>query len=257
MRQSIGKTRTGRIVGLIAIASAVLFGTALTASDAAAQAAGCVSSAGTVTQPDHLKCYRVGADPFINPDLLSLDSPQFGIEPGCQVKGHAVQFCVPVCKTIVGPVPPPTGTGFQATTPLTDDELCYSVTCTTNNAPRKLGVTDQFAARTVTMGAADLICAPAAKLPAPPCGFVPGATVSAAQCGGACPDTQACKFTPPKKTPTGVIPASCNCAQVPLPCGNTAPPTVAPICGGSCPETANGAMQLCRDLGGNCTCTTF
>ena len=253
MKQRIGKIRIGRIVGLIAIASAVLAGTAFIATNAAAQGAGCVSPAGTVTQPDHLKCYRI-VDPFINTDLLSLDSPQFGIEPGCQVKGHAVQFCVPVCKTIVGPVPPPAGTGFQATSPLADDELCYLVSCTKSNAPRKLGVIDQFAKRTVTVGAADWICAPAAKLPAPSCGFVPGAVVSAAQCGGACPADQACKFMPAKKTPTGVIPASCGCAQTPTPCGSS---PLAAVCGGSCPQTANGGLQLCRDLGGNCTCTTF
>jgi hypothetical protein len=88
MRQRIGKIRIGRIVGLIAIVLAVSAGTALIATDAGAQGKGCVSSAGIVTQPDHLKCYRI-ADPFINTDVLSLDSPQFGIEPGCQVKGHA------------------------------------------------------------------------------------------------------------------------------------------------------------------------
>jgi len=248
MRQRIGKIRIGRIAGLIAIASAVLVGTAFIATDAAAQAAGCVSSAGTVTQPDHLKCYRIN-DPFINTDVLSLDSPQFGIEPGCQVKGHAVQFCVPVCKTIVGPVPPPTGTGFQATTSLTDDELCYFVSCQTSNAPRKLGVIDQFAARTGTVGNADLICAPAAKLPAPKCGFA-GTGMPASQCGGACPAAQACKFTPPRRG----VPAMCGCAPTTVACG---PSPTAPTCGGSCPQTANGASTLCRDLGGNCTCTTF
>jgi hypothetical protein len=252
MRQRIGKIRIGRIVGLIAIVLAVSAGTALIATDAGAQGKGCVSSAGIVTQPDHLKCYRI-ADPFINTDVLSLDSPQFGIEPGCQVKGHAVQFCVPVCKTIVGPVPPPAGTGFKATTPLTDDELCYFVSCTTNNAPRKLGVIDQFAKRTITVGGADLICAPAAKVPALPCGFVPGVVPSPAQCGGACPTDQACKFTPPKKTPTGVIPAMCDCIPTTVPCG---PSPTTPTCGGSCPQTATGP-QVCRNLGGNCSCTTF
>jgi hypothetical protein len=249
MRQGIGTIRIGRIVGLVVIASAVAIGTALIATNASAQGTGCVSANGTVTQPDHLKCYRI-ADRFINTDVLSLDSPQFGLEQGCQVKGHAVQFCVPVCKTITGPVPPPTGTGFKATTPLTDDELCYFVTCQTSNAPRKLGVIDQFAARNVTVGNADLICAPAAKLPAPPCGFVPGATVSPAQCGGACPADQACKFTPPTKG----IPAMCNCAPTTMACGSN---PLNAMCGGSCPPTANGALQLCRDLGGNCTCTTF
>ena len=42
MRQSDGKTRIGKIVKLIAIASAVLLATAFTVSDAGAQAAGCV-----------------------------------------------------------------------------------------------------------------------------------------------------------------------------------------------------------------------
>ena len=253
MRQRIGRIRIGKIVKLIAIASAVLLATAFTVTEC--------GGAGGGMRVARRNRHTTGSSQVLQncrsvyqPDLLSLDSPQFGIEPGCQVKGHAVQFCVPVCKTIVGPVPPPTGTGFQATSPLTDDELCYFVSCTTNNAPRKFGVIDQFAARTITAGAADLVCAPAAKLPAPPCGFVPGATVSAAQCGGACPVTQACKFTPAKKTATGVIPASCGCAQTPTPCG---PSPLAATCGGSCPQTANGGLELCRDLGGNCTCTTF
>jgi hypothetical protein len=253
MKQFSGRSRIGAIANLGAVVCTMLAVVTLTATNVAAQAAPC-------TQPDHLKCYRVGLDPFINTDLLSLDSPQFGVEPGCQVDGHAIQFCVPVCKTVVTS-PPPTGTGFQATTILTDDELCYAIKCTTNNAPKKVGVEDQFSARTIPLGVADLICAPAEKLPPLPCGFVPGAAETTGQCGGACPADEACKFTPQKKTSTGVTPPTCLCADTTAQCGNTAPPTVAPICGGACPPITNTAGaeqdQLCRDLGGNCTCTPF
>jgi len=250
MRQRNRKTLVGSILTLSAIASAALAVALLTASVAAAQTEPC-------TTPDHLKCYRVGADPFINTDLLSLNSAQFGLEPDCQVRGHAILFCVPVCKTIIT-TPPPAGTGFQGSTTLTDDELCYSITCTTNNAPKRLVAEDQFAARGITLGNAAILCAPAAKVTPPPaCGFESSTVLSAAQCGGACPVDEACKFTPPKKTAAGVLPATCLCAQTTAPCGNTAPPGVASMCGGSCPPTANGAEQLCRDLGGNCTCTPF
>ncbi len=257
MKQSNGKTRIGMIVTLSTIACAVLVVMTLTATDAAAQVEGCLTSSGASAPSDHLKCYRVTADPFINTDTLLLNSPQFGVEPDCQLDGHSIQFCVPVCKTIVAPVPPPTGTGFVGQ-PLSNDYLCYAVKCAQNNAPKKLGVEDQFAPRTIGLGLADIICAPAEKLSARACGFVPGATLSAAQCGGACPADEACKFTPEKRTSSGVTLPTCACAQTTAACGNTAPPPLAPVCGGSCPPSSTtGALQLCRDLGGACTCTTF
>ncbi len=254
MKQFNGKTRIGAIVTLSTIAFAVLVVTIFTATDAAAQL-GCPTSAGTTAPADHLKCYRVG-DSFLNTDLLSLNSPQFGVEADCQLDGHAIQFCVPVCKTITGPVPPPTGTGFVGQA-LTDDYLCYALKCQQNNAPKRVGVEDQFAARTVALGLADTLCAPAEKLPPPECGFATGTAKIAALCGGACPADEACKFTPEKRSSTGIIAATCACAQTTASCGNTAPPGVAPVCGGSCPETPNGGLELCRDLGGNCTCTRF
>jgi hypothetical protein len=251
MRQSDANPRSVAMVALSTIAFALLVVTTVAATDARAQSE-CVTSSGATAQPDHLKCYRVTVDPSINTDLLSLNSPQFGLEPDCQLDGHAVQFCVPVCKTIVGPVPPPPGTGFVGQ-PLTDDYLCYIVRCAQNNAPKNLGVEDQFAARTIGLGFADSICAPATKLtPPPPCGFAPAAAESARQCGGACPADQACKFTPPERSSTGA--ATCACAQNSTPCG---PSPLAAACGGSCPPTTSGAEQLCRDLGGNCTCTPF
>jgi len=257
MRQSNGKNRIGAIVTLSTIACAVLVVAILTATDAAAQTEqGCLTASGSYTPADHLKCYRVTADPFINTDLLSLNSPQFGVEPDCLVDLHSIQFCVPVCKTIVSPVPPPPGTGFVGQN-LIDDYLCYAVRCDQNNAPKKLGVEDQFAARTINLGLADLLCAPAEKLTPPPsCGSAESTPPTAAQCGGACPADEACKFTPPKQTSTGVIPATCACVDTTATCGNTAPPTIAPRCGGACP-VINGALQLCRDLGGACTCTPF
>jgi hypothetical protein len=249
MRDSNRKTLLGSILRLSAIASAALVVALLTASVAAAQTEPC-------TQPDHLKCYHVAPDQFKNRALLSLDSPQFGVEPGCVVEGPAILFCVPACKTVILP-PPPSGTGFQAKTTLLDDELCYHVHCRVNNAPKTLGVEDQFAQRTVGLGPAELLCAPAEKVsPPPPCGFTPPNAMGPNQCGGACPPGLSCQFTPGQPGTT-VEPASCNCQQTTTPCGLTGGSATAPSCGGACPATANGTTQLCRQLGTNCMCTPF
>jgi len=147
-----------------------------------------------------------------------------------------MEFCVPVCKTVLkGPPPPVPGFVPQG---LVDDELCYNVTCKPSNAPLTLGVEDQFKARTIYPGAADLICAPAEKLAAPLCG---GKT--AKTCGGACPAGDLCEFN--KKV--------CSCVPTKTLCGNAKAPT----CGGSCPSDANGKPQNCDDLGGSCTCKQF
>ena len=258
MRHSNGITLIGAkaIATLSTIAFAMSIFVILGASNAAAQ------DGTTCTTPDHLKCYHVGPDQFSNRALLSLDSPQFGVEPNCVVEGHAVEFCVPVCKTVISP-PPPTGTGFVAKESLLDDELCYHLKCRTNNAPKTVGVEDQFSSRTVGLGNADLICAPATKVsPPPPCGFTPPQAMGPKQCGGACPAGQACRFTPPNpNNPTIGPEATCTCMNTEVPCGTIGGSTAAPMCGGACPEVPNSAgveqPQLCRQLGTNCMCTPF
>jgi hypothetical protein len=251
MRHPNGNTRIGAkvIVTLWATAFAVLIVITLTATNVAAQP--CLA--------DHLECYHVGPDQFNNRNLLSLASEQFGVEPNCAVIGGAVEFCVPVCKTVTTSRPP-AGTGFEGTA-LTDDELCYHLNCRTNNAPRTLVVEDQFAQRTIGLGPADFICAAAEKVTPPPaCGFTPPAAMGAGQCGGACPAGDVCQFTPPQPPSSAGVPptpASCSCHPTEVACGSTSP-TAAPMCGGACPTNpASGAEQLCRQLGKSCECTPF
>ncbi len=189
--------------------------------------------------PDHLKCYKI-KDSKGAAAILSLDSPQFGVEPNCVVDGYATELCVPVCKTLIsGPSP----TGFVGHG-IPDDLLCYSLKCTENNAPTSLGVEDQFAKRTVSPSKANMICAPAGKQPPAPCG---GKTRST--CGGACPVDQACQWHSAAK---GVA-SGCACVATTTACGNT----TTNLCGGGCPLSSTGIEQACRDLGGTCLCTPF
>ncbi len=189
--------------------------------------------------PDHLKCYKI-RDSVSVAAVLSLDSPQFGVEPDCAVDGRAIEFCVPVCKTVIQG-PPPTGfVGHR----LADDELCYTLNCKVSNAPTSLGVEDQFAKRTISPVKANMICAPAGKQPAAACG---GKT--AATCGGACPVNQACQW---HKSTKGVA-AGCSCVPTTAACGNT----TTGLCGGDCALSSTGNEQACRDLGGACVCTPF
>src|SRR5208283_2405708 len=181
--------------------------------------------------PDHLKCYKIKDSVSIGA-VLSLDSPQFGVEPDCAIDGRAIEFCVPVCKTVIqGPTP----TGFVGHG-LPDDELCYTLNCQKSNAPTSLGVEDQFAKRTISPAKANMICAPAGKQPA-------------ATCGGACPVNQACQF---HRAAKGVA-SGCACVPTTTACGNT----TTGLCGGDCALSSTGNEQACRDLGGACVCTPF
>ena len=47
---------------------------------------------------DHLKCYRI-LDPQKLRGIVDLDSPQFGLEPGCKIR-KAMKFCVPAKKSV-------------------------------------------------------------------------------------------------------------------------------------------------------------
>jgi hypothetical protein len=188
--------------------------------------------------PDHLKCYKIKDSVSVGA-VLSLDSPQFGVEPNCAIDGRAIEFCVPVCKTVIqGPTP----TGFVGHG-LPDDELCYTLNCKQSNAPTSLGVEDQFAERTISPSKANMICAPAGKQPAAACGGKARST-----CGGACPVDQACQWHNAAK---GVA-SGCACVPSTVPCGSTTT-----LCGGGCPLSSSGNEQACRDLGGACVCTPF
>jgi hypothetical protein len=112
---------------------------------------------------DHLKCYKI-KDPNKLKGLVDLDSPQFGVEPGCKI-AKTRKFCVPVTKTVVsatvngGPVGPPV-----AGQSLIDDYVCYSIRCKAT-APASVKVQDQFSTRTFTKFKASEVCVPARKVP--------------------------------------------------------------------------------------------
>ncbi len=220
-------------------ATATATKTATATATATPSAAPTVGACLTGQTPDHLKCYKIKDSVSVGA-VLSLDSPQFGVEPNCAIDGRAIEFCVPVCKTVIqGPTP----TGFVGHG-LPDDELCYTLNCKVSNAPTSLGVEDQFAKRNVSPAKANMICAPAGKQPAAPCG---GKT--AATCGGACPVDQACQF---HRAAKGVA-AGCSCVVTATVCGNT----TTGLCGGYCALSSTGNEQACRDLGGACVCTPF
>jgi hypothetical protein len=98
---------------------------------------------------------------------VDLDSPQFGLEPGCKIR-KAKKFCVPVKKvvdtanTLVNKQPvvlmPVAGQN------LVDDYICYKVVCNPP-VPPATQVTDQFDTRTLTFRKAFEVCVPARKVP--------------------------------------------------------------------------------------------
>ena len=151
--------------------------------------------------PDHLKCYRV-TDPLRLKGIVDLDSPQFGLEPGCSLS-RAILICVPVSKTVQSAVDAQTG---QPITPLVvagadpGDRICYKIRCATPG-PAAQEFTDQFGTRTLVEPRPRkgfkpaLVCTPAVKgaptttttsttttLPSQ-CGSIGGGA-----CGGLCPN---------------------------------------------------------------------
>jgi hypothetical protein len=142
---------------------------------------------------DHLQCYRI-KDPVKLRAVVDLDSPQFGLAPGCRVS-QARWFCVPAAKTVQEanvPILPVDGAAQ------TDDRICYKVKCPQPSPPDQQ-VTDQFGTRVLARLTSSILCTPAHKgpttlppttttsVPVPPCGLLPGP-----QCGGTCPTGESC-----------------------------------------------------------------
>jgi len=120
-------------------------------------------SAGTAhAQNDHLKCYKV-KDANKVAGIVDLNTPQFGLEPGCKLS-KAAFFCVPADKTVISltvnkiPAIPLPVYGADAG----GDRICYKVKCP---APYPLDqlVTDQFGTRLVSQFKAAYMCTPAVK----------------------------------------------------------------------------------------------
>jgi hypothetical protein len=145
------------------------------------------TSADTQPVADHLQCYKI-TDPQAK-GTYTADVGGLVAEPGCTIKVPAVVGCVPATKTNVTPTPP--GGGAVGTP---NSFFCYKTKCPKAVLPKIAGQ-DQFGTRTVTPGAAKLLCAPvtlsttptstttSTTIPcSPPCG-------TGMCCGGVCTDT--------------------------------------------------------------------
>ncbi len=121
----------------------------------------------TAQSPDHLKCYKM-KDPLKLAGTADLDTPQFGLDPGCKLSG-AKLFCVPATKTNVAATDKSTK---QPIMPLPvggsdpGDRICYKVTCAQVVPDQE--VTDQFGSRTIGRLKATMVCTPAMKGSPPP-----------------------------------------------------------------------------------------
>jgi Protein of unknown function (DUF1566) len=114
---------------------------------------------------DHLKCYQM-KDPLNLAGTADLDTPQFGVDPGCKIS-KAKLFCVPSRKTTVNVIDKTTGnpiTLLPVSGPDPGDRICYKVKCPTPAVPiPDQAVTDQFGTRTLTKFKASYLCTPAVK----------------------------------------------------------------------------------------------
>jgi hypothetical protein len=122
--------------------------------------------------PDHLKCYTI-KDPVALRGVVDLDSPQFGVEPGCRIS-RAHFLCVPATKHVVSATDNTTGlpiTPIAVSGPDAGDRVCYKLKCPVNPPPPPPNTvaTDQFGTRTFTNFRASWLCAPAVfGTPVPP-----------------------------------------------------------------------------------------
>jgi hypothetical protein len=153
-------------------------------------------AATAAAQTDHLKCYKI-KDTLKVAGTADLDSPQFGLDPGCKL-GAAKLFCVPATKTNVSVVDKVTGTPIvplPVTGPDPGDRICYKVKCQGTVADQE--VTDQFGTRFVRKFKASLLCTPAVKggvpttTTAPPTTTTTTSTTTTTRPGVCCADDDA------------------------------------------------------------------
>ena len=112
-----------------------------------------VDAAGAQTL-DHLQCYK-SRDPVKVDSIATLDSAQFGLEPGCKIS-RAAFICVPGSSSLAS-----SAVVGQA---LQDSRICYKVKCPNAAAPDvQLG--DQFGTRVFTGLKTSMLCTPAGEEP--------------------------------------------------------------------------------------------
>src|SRR6266852_8521800 len=110
------------------------------------------ASAAAQPTPDHLKCYKV-KDPAPK-TTYTADLGGLVAEHGCKIEVPAKLECVTTSATNVSPTPPGGGGSGRP-----NSFTCYKVRCPPATVPT-LPATDQFGTRTVTVGTAQLLCAP-------------------------------------------------------------------------------------------------
>lgn len=126
------------------------------------------AQAGSVADPDHLKCYQITDHRTTQPPTGGLtfsptQNPPFNVEQGCKLqpaaKPKAKFFCIPVNKD---PSQPPPGQ------PLQSDYLCYNARCPAEpTGLLNLNVLDQFGGGAIDVKRkthSRMICVPAVKV---------------------------------------------------------------------------------------------
>ncbi len=135
-------------------------------------------------QTDHLQCFKVKDTQAKTPYTATLNpfEAPFTTESGCVVKVPAKVLCAAVSKTGVQPTPPGAVPGLSL-----GGELfaCYKLKCPKNAAT--FTVADQFGTRSMTIGASNMLCAPAHNATAGVC-----ESSSQPTCGGTCPTNCFC-----------------------------------------------------------------
>lgn len=190
--------------------------------------------------PDHLKCYSI-TDPLQLKGLVDLESPQFGLKPGCKI-GRAKFFCVNAAKLVIEAIDAATGAAIVPSplvgSPVPVDQICYPIRCQEPFPPDQ-DVTDQFGRRTVQKLRPKLLCGPARKGPPPP---PEPCDQTAPQCNGPCPNPSEVCTAVPATNP------QCQCVS-PLECGQTFPQ-----CNGLCPATAPNCVPVTVAGAALCRC---
>ncbi len=214
---------------------------------------------------DHLKCYkikdtRVPAAKEHRVTLVPEQSPPFEAEQ-CVVKMKAKLFCIDVQKTSVEPPPG----GEPSPGPPAADYLCYKFKGKCNPSVRKdfkIDVTDQFAAGTIVIKKAGMLCAPATKgLPTTTTTtvttttttttttmphFTCDPTIKYPECDGTCPPPLVCQDS------GGV--GFCECQTPQSFCEDPQNPFGPPLCWGDCPGLPPLVCQLDQQQGDVCRC---
>jgi len=128
-------------------------------------AALCLTWAGLAAAqaPDSLECYRV-KDVLGLRGTAELDTPQFGVDPGCRV-AEARLLCVPATATDLAVTNKRTNqpiTPLPVSGPDPGGRICYRVKCPIPATPIANGpVTDPFGTRTMSDFKTSYLCTPA------------------------------------------------------------------------------------------------